>query len=274
MGKHAENANDDNLTLTYLGRLVPLCRAVLIAEDGNSMLYGEALRYRQFPEVPQEFNASVGITKAKGKSDRYIIGAKMDVRPWRQLAAILQFNGHDKLSRAININHIGDADTDIWVGALIRNPGKQDILDSTESRFPVQRKIRTVEGCSSYSMEVEHSSRIFGQLKYATAEYRKNLDNSEKTGLGSSSTTLYWTAVEKNLGLLFAHIEAIGSEHAVPTRDTWRRMLFKTACETYRVLCGQETPRQMKAYAAGWEKLFRKPKDAAVQSADTKEDAS
>jgi CRISPR system Cascade subunit CasA len=32
-------------------------------------------------------------------------------------------------------------------------------------------------------------------------------------------------------------------------------MLFKSACDAYRVACGQETSRQIKAFAKGWQKL-------------------
>ena len=52
-----------------------------------------------------------------------------------------------------------------------------------------------------------------------------------------------------------AHIEAIGSDTAIPTRQAWRKMLFSAVCEAYRLACGQETPRQMRAFAKGWQKL-------------------
>jgi CRISPR system Cascade subunit CasA len=51
------------------------------------------------------------------------------------------------------------------------------------------------------------------------------------------------------------HIEAIGTDAAIPTYQAWRKMLFSAACEAYRIACGQETPRQMRAFAKGWRKL-------------------
>jgi CRISPR system Cascade subunit CasA len=74
--------------------------------------------------------------------------------------------------------------------------------------------------------------------------------------LHTTATTHYWTAVEKNLPLLIAHVEAIGTENAIPTRDTWRKMLFAAACDAYRTACGQETPRQIRAFAEGWKRLL------------------
>ena len=38
-------AAEDNACRTYLGRLVPLCRAIWLGEDGASVVMGEALRY-------------------------------------------------------------------------------------------------------------------------------------------------------------------------------------------------------------------------------------
>jgi CRISPR system Cascade subunit CasA len=55
-----------------------------------------------------------------------------------------------------------------------------------------------------------------------------------------------------------SHIEAIDTEQAMPTREAWRKMLFATACDAYRIACGRETPRQIRAFAKGWEKLTKR----------------
>ena len=51
------------------------------------------------------------------------------------------------------------------------------------------------------------------------------------------------------------HINAIGTDDAVSSQKAWRKMLFSTACESYKLTCGQETPRQIKAFAMGWQRL-------------------
>ena len=51
------------------------------------------------------------------------------------------------------------------------------------------------------------------------------------------------------------HLKAIGTDAAIPTREAWRKMLFSAACEAYRIACGQETPRQLRAFVKGWQKL-------------------
>ncbi|TRZ90887.1 MAG: hypothetical protein D4R88_02890 [Methanosarcinales archaeon] len=82
----------------------------------------------------------------------------------------------------------------------------------------------------------------------------------------------YWTTVEKNLPFLMNHIEAIGTDAAIPTRETWRKMLFFSACEAYRTACGQETPRQMRAFAKGWQKLTTTRNEPRSDTHETKEE--
>ena len=68
------------------------------------------------------------------------------------------------------------------------------------------------------------------------------------------------------------HISAIGTDSAIPTHDAWRRMLFVAACEAYRAACGRETPRQVRAFAKGWQRLTGKQNESAEDTSLTKED--
>lgn len=243
-------------TETFLGRLVPLSRAISLFEGSSNMLYGEALRYPMFPDFPREFNTSVVVNSSKKNTDRRLVGARLNERPWRQLDAILQYNLVGKtMEHALNLDHLEGQQIDVWVGALIRNPGKQDVLDSVESRFPISKELRTEAGCASYAAEVQKAQDVSKLLDVAVYLYRSELDPAEGKGLGSSAMNHYWTTVENNLGLLLRHIEAIGTEDAVPTAQLWRSNLYNAARDAYRVACGQETSRQIKAFAKGWQKL-------------------
>jgi CRISPR system Cascade subunit CasA len=250
------SASEAGSTETFLGRLAPLSRAISFFEGSSNMLYGEALRYPIFPDFPREFNTSVIISTAKKKEEKYIVGAKLHIRPWRQLDAILQYNITSKtFSHALNLDHLDGQQIDIWVGALIRNPGKQDILDSTESRFSISRELRTEAGCASYAAEVQKAQDVAKLLDVAVYLYRSELDPAEGKGLGSAAMNHYWTTIETNLDLLLNHIKTLGTEEAVPTAQLWRSKLYNAARDAYRVACGQETSRQIKAFAKGWQKL-------------------
>ncbi len=270
--KMPENDAEALTTGTFLGRLTPLSRAIRLFEGSSKMLYGEALRYNVYPDFPQEFNTSVAIRHSKKKEERYLVGARLGIQPWRQLDAILQYNLSGKTaSHAINLNHLDGEPIDIWVGALVRNPGKQDILDSVESRFHISKQFRSPEGCSIYAAEVQKAQAILKLLEVAVYVYRINLDPRNETGIGSNAINIYWTTVEKNLPLLLNHIEAIGTLDAEPSCKVWRKLLYNAAREAYRIACGQETPRQIRAFAKGWEKLTTKKDEPESDTNETKE---
>jgi len=67
-----------------------------------------------------------------------------------------------------------------------------------------------------------------------------------------------------------ALLAALGTDEAVSTRDAWRTMLWMAARDAYLAVCGQETPRQIKAFTEGWKKLNAKPKDPETKTKKTK----
>ena len=268
-----ESALDAMSAGTFLGRLAPISRAIRFFEGSSKMLYGEALRYATYPDFPREFNTSVTVKKMKNKQERFLVGARLNVRPWRQLDAILQYNlSGESISHALNLNHLEGEAIDIWVGALVRNPGKQDILDSVESRFHISKQFRTEAGCATYATEVQTAQRVSNLLDTAIYLYRTDLDPSDGKGLGSTAAIHYWTTVENNLQLLMNHIEAIGTEALIPTRQMWRSKLYSAAREAYSIACGQETPRQMKAFVKGWEKLTKDKLESENNHNETREE--
>ena len=55
-----------------------------------------------------------------------------------------------------------------------------------------------------------------------------------------------------------AHVRTIGTtaEAVEQTRDAWRKAVHGAARQAYALACGQETPRQIRAFALGLGKLF------------------
>lgn len=159
-----------------------------------------------------------------------------------------------------------DSAYDFQVCAMTRDQASMDI--AMESVFHITPAFHA--NLPIYQAEVICAEGYSRKLRWAIEEYRTAVDNdwrsrvqrtqakeqkALKDRLAQTAFLSYWTAVEKNLPLLMAHIEALGTDAAVPTREAWRKMLFITACDAYRVACGLETPRQMRAFAKGWQKL-------------------
>ena len=273
-----------NATSTYVGRLVPLTRLIRLHRDGERMLFGDGLQYPSFADgFPPEATATVVI---KRTDDTH---ALLSYRPakafWRELGALVVKRRAGEPGGPITLNVLQDAKScDLVVSALARD--KASILDTAEAVFHVPAQLRQSVGVEVYEAEVQKAETTARRLGWAIEDYRMEIDGGwegrlkgagPKSGelkakLHSIATTNYWTTIEKNLSLLMAHIEALGSNEAMPAREVWRKMLFATACDAYRVACGQETSRQIRAFAKGWQKLTAKKEEALTT--ETKEEVA
>ena len=174
-------------------------------------------------------------------------------------------------------------DFEIIVNAMVTNPSQAaEITDLIESVFSIPSRLISDEGKRLYEEEVKKSETIEGKLGWAVETYRQEIDGGWEgrlKGAGSKSelraklrsiaTTHYWTSVENNLSLLMQYIEALGTDDVEDSLKKWRSMLWNKAKEAYQVACGKETPRQMRAFAKGWQVLTGK-KD---EKTETKEEA-
>ncbi len=282
----ADSANVENATATYVGRLVPMVRLIRIHPSGERMLLGDGLPYQSFADgFPPEPTATV-VVKKDGKKD---VQSLLSYRPsralWRELAAVVVKRKAGEPGGPVSLNALQEgAACDLVVAALARD--QASIIDTAESVFHIPPKLATADGTAAYEQEVKSAESLASRLGWAIESYRIEVDGGWegrlkgagankgelKVKLHSVATTHYWTAVERNLQLLMAHIEAIGTDNAIPTRDIWRKMLFATACDAYRTACGQDTPRQMRAFAKGWQKLTSTKDEPETDNTETREE--
>lgn len=281
------NPNDqkaiENATQTYLGRLVPLTRLIRLV-DGYNMLLGDGLTYPAFENFPAEVSATVVVNR--DGTERKLLRADSKA-VWRELSALTVSRKQGGVGGALVLGNVpGNAAFDIWVGALLTN--KATILDTAESVFHVPANMRTDNGRAAYAGEVQWAENIAGKLGWAVETYRRESDGGWegrlemtkpqdrwklKEKLRAAATHHYWTAVEKNRPLLMAHVETIGTtaEAAEQTRDAWHKAVHGAARQAYALACGQETPRQIRAFALGLGKLFAKQQTHDAQEPETVE---
>ena len=271
-----------NATTTYVGRLVPLTRFIRLHSSGSKMLLGNGLTYPFFSNgFPPEPSATVMVNNEK----RVLLAYRPSKAIWRELSAILTKRKSDNIGGPLSLRAMQDSNgCDLTVVALSRD--KATIVDTIESIYHIPKQLASTEGNIAYESEVKQAEFLGNRLGWAIEMYRKEIDGGwegklksagPKSGklknmLHSLATNHYWTMVEKNLSLLFSHIESIGAEEAILTRKKWRNMLFYAACEAYRIACGQETPRQIKAFSVGWSKLIKKSKESNPETTDIKEE--
>lgn len=265
----ADSVRVENATATYVGRLVPMTRLIRLHPSGERMLLGNGLVYSPFTDgFPPEPTATVMIRQKGKKEERAILSYRPTKALWRELSAIVVKRNTEGSGGPLSLRAIQDGKgCDLIVAALARD--KATIVDVVESVFHIPAPLRTDKGTASYESEVKIAESWANRLGWAIEGYRQEIDVgwegrlkgagpgkwTLKSKLHSIATSHYWTTVEKNLQLLMSHIEAIGTDAAIPNREVWRKMLFSSACEAYRISCGQETPRHMRAFAKGWQKL-------------------
>lgn len=251
-----------NATRTHLGRFVPQTRMLRINEDRKRVLMGPGFVYPKFQDEKVPFSPDQFATEVVTKEQkRELLSARADLAPWRQLHSLLvkRKDSQSSMNRGPMClrNVQEDSDCEISVNALITNPSKPaEIVNLLESIYHIPAKLHWPAGILTYESEISTASVVASRLGWAVKEYRKQCgaDDSQSSNY-ALATSHYWTTIEKNLSLLMRHVEALGTDAIDPTRAAWRKMLIGAGRESYELACGQETPRQIRAFAKGWQKL-------------------
>jgi len=258
-----------NATRTYVGRLVPLVRFILLHPSAPYMLLGDGLEYPTFADgFVQEPTATVVVRNINGLEARTILSYRPFKSIWRELGAIIVKQTAYENGRAMALSNIDEkVGFDLEVCALARD--QATILDAFDSVIFIPPQLNTFEGQNTYDSEVKTAEYIADKLGWAIEIYREGVDggwngrlknagphkSALKAGLRYTGANYYWTAIEKNISLLMDHIRAIGTDDAILSKKVWRRLLIKTAFAAYEVACGNETPRQIKAFIKGRQQL-------------------
>ena len=162
-----------NATTTYLGRLMPLARAILLRPTGEGLLLANGLDYPTPPEFPAEPTAS--LVKKRDESGYVLVGAG-DRSLWRELPAIVVKRlADDGAGGPLVLSELDeDAPFDLWVGAMMTD--KASIVDTVEGVYPVPARMLSDAGRRTYEGEVKESERVAYRLSNACKTYRQHLE--------------------------------------------------------------------------------------------------
>ncbi len=259
-----------NATTTYLGRLMPISRLICLNPDGAHMLLGNGLDYPSFDGDEIQAEPSATVVLSRDGNGRTLLGAGGKAA-WRELSSLIVQRKKDAIGGALTLQNIpNDSSYDIWTGAFLTS--KASIEDTVESVLHVPAIMQLDIGRGAYDDEVKFSESVSSRLGWAVETWRENADGGWKGRIESTkpqdrgklklrlksiATRHYWTSVEKIRPLLLAHIESLGSsvQFIEETRNQWRKAVWASAFDAYRIACGQETPRQIRAYALGLKRL-------------------
>ena len=264
----------DNATKTYLGRLVPLSRWIKIVSVKDGMIWSGG-RF-VFPNIEDDFprEPSSSIKLNYNKTERILVTAETGKAIWRELYGLLLKKDGEKIGGPLSLqNPLPYGCIDIHVCAMIRS--KAEIRNIVESVYNVSPKMLSEKGRSIYEIEVDEAEWMSRKLGYAIEAYRRNVDNfwdqrvemakkdknKLKAMLHNKIIQSYWTAIEKQRHLLITYVDVFDDDSkCAAAQKAWHKAIHQAARDSFISSCGQETPRQIRAFALGWKKLFMEKK--------------
>lgn len=241
------------LKQSLLGRLVPLCRFCLLAEDGFH--YSEGITHPGYKEGVCDPTAAVNWSGKEPKA----LWVNPEKRPWRELTALLGFLAQQQsagfecmqlaagVDRACqNVEAFG-----IWSGGLrvSSNAGEQ-YASGTDDFVESSITLRSVALGDLWFAQLqtemvaldELAKGLYGRvLGYFKAQLVDGAD------LAAQSTHLFWQLCERDFQSLLDHCEQ--GEANAKARVQLRRRFASYAQQAYDRYCPKDTARQLDAWA-------------------------
>lgn len=258
-----------NANRTYLGRLVPLSRAVWLAEDSRSLILANGLEFASYAEGWRDPSATIVTRTVKGQPARVVLQASTEKAPWRELHALaVKAVGQNPGGPAALQNISGEEEAfDLWVGGLVANKAKP--VDTTESVFHIPAAMLTEPSQMVYENGVKWAKDAEFRVMRAVSVYHKqlgdNLDRPEmrnrRRQIQSNAAAQFWTDIESAVPRLLEVAVAPGSLglKAEWRKTGWGQSVWRAARSAYERACPHDTPRQIQAYVHGVKTLLGAP---------------
>ena len=253
--KTEDQAAIANATLTYLGRLVPLSRAVRLDDTGTTIVLANGLDYPIFPAFRE---TTATIIKRKDKEELAVLPSSTNRSLWRQLAAVSvrRRSAADVTCGPLALAHTSSSgNTVLWVGALVTDKAK--IEDVIESSYSLPPGMFTDFGRAAYEKGVAHAEEREGLLIQAVKAYANSLKVAAPAY--DKARQQFWTRVEQHLSSLFDLARNIDLVADLPN-SAWGKAVQSAVIDAYEHSCSRQTPRQIEAYAYGLRRLNFRPK--------------
>ncbi|MBU0992012.1 MAG: type I-E CRISPR-associated protein Cse1/CasA [Proteobacteria bacterium] len=279
---------ENNSVETYLGRLTPLSRFCKLQPNSPYFIYCKGFQYSTKPKkktdskrVYVDFSpepSSTVIVDSKGNYSLLKSGVNI---PWREITALIANREKKSLGGALPLRYLNRTEScDLVVLGQTRDPeNAAKVLDLIDSRIHIPAYMMSKHKQEVYESNIKICQDKSYELFRAVEKYRVLLDDEWK-GLvkrvlekkttkhdrkqrylfRQKATNHYWTLIETQRHLLAQYIFLLDTDHDQEregSKKKWHDAIQYAAKETYRILCSQGSPRQMKAYVWGWRILNR-----------------
>jgi len=241
------------LKQSLMGRLVPLCRFCLLAEDG--LHYSEGIAHANYKDGMWDPTVAVNQSGKENKA----LWVNPEKRPWRELTALLGFlsqqqsAGFECLQIAVGVGRVRASVESFAISSgglsVSSNAGEQYAKgtdDFVESTIWIDSAALSELWFDQLQAEMtaldELAKGLYGRvLAYFKAQLVGGGD------LAAQATQLFWQLCERDAQRLFAHCGQ-GDAH-VTVRRQLRRRFSGYAQQSYDRYCPKETARQLDAWA-------------------------
>lgn len=241
------------LRQSLMGRLVPLCRFCLLADDG--LHYSEGLAHPNYKEGVADPTVAIDYSGKEPKA----LWSNPEKRPWRELTALLGFFAQQQsqgfqswqiragLERARDVTEVFA----IWSGGLrvSSNAGEQYASgsdDFVESQVWLHGDMLGQSWFTQLKAEMDALDELAKALYGRIIGYFKEqlVDGSKLAGQG---THLFWQLCERDFQSLLDSCDQ--DEQSVANRRQLRRTFAAYAQQAYDRFCPKYTARQLDAWA-------------------------
>lgn len=249
-----------NATRTYLGRLLPLSRAIRLL-DCRFMILANGLDYEGYPSFREATATTIlGKEIAKKESTIRLLTISPQKAVWRELHSILLWNRNKSLnlSGPLALSNLdGKLSIDLWTGALITDKAK--IIDSVESVFHIPAEMFNDVGRLIYEEGIQYANQGLAALEEAIKVYAMKLGENASNSI-AKARLMYWTAMENKVDLLIqlARNPFINTEDKNFHDSKWGKAVWERMQNTYDMVCLHSTSRQLEAYSRGKNYLIIK----------------
>jgi CRISPR system Cascade subunit CasA len=244
-----------NATKSYLGRLVPLSRAIRVHPDGKQIVLANGLEYPLAPIFREP--AATWIARDDGPT---VLGVSIGRSLWRQLLSITvkRRSSSDIISGPLALRNLGDNEScTLWIGALATDKAK--IEDVVEAAYDIPAGMFRDSGRKLYEEGVGLSVRWQEAVSKSVKAYAGTLKLEPVPY--DRARQHFWTSIEQHVPVLLKLTEAPETAGDLVV-SVWGGRCKEAARSAYEFACPHQTPRQIQAYAIGLQQLFLpKPKD-------------
>ncbi|MGM0439663.1 MAG: type I-E CRISPR-associated protein Cse1/CasA [Chlamydiota bacterium] len=239
-----------DLTFSLMGRLIPMSRFVLLADEG--IHYTEGISHLNYKDGMADPSVSISYLKNK------VIWVDPQKRPWRMLTSLLSFMSSASSKEKYNcmqleygLKHATEElqEVALWSGGLAvsSNAGEQYVSGSDDFVESLIKLPVEVLGSSWFQRLKEEMEGLDGLSKFlygCVLSYYKVL-KTEGRAQASRATNLFWQLSESRFQeLLMVLIDAKEVE-----RYQLRKNFAGFVYQVYGQLCPRETSRQLDAWS-------------------------